>query len=238
MGTKYSPLKNWLFALVDSIIVGIVSAPLSHWLSLNLQITLVAALILALVVFVISLRHANWSLSGRLLRLLNKRDVTLEWDDVCRGAEDINKQLRDTGYIPTHIIGIGRGGAILSALISGNLIHAPHPIPFTAIERKYSTNKVGMRQVSSLQGIGLGQCDLSRVLLVASDVVTGTTAGYFMQFLINQNAGDVRFAVLVACPHSTVKPDYRYKEILTDEGLHFPWMLSDNYQRYDGDSKR
>lgn len=238
MGTKYSPLKNWLFALVDSIIVGIVSAPLSHWLSLNLQITLVAALILALVVFVISLRHVNWSLSGRLLRLLNKRDATLEWDDVCRGAEDINKQLRDTGYIPTHIIGIGRGGAILSALISGNLIHAPHPIPFTAIERKYSTNKVGMRQVSSLQGVGLGRCDLSRVLLVASDVVTGTTAGYFMQFLTDQKAEEVRFAVLVACPHSAVKPDYRYKEILTDEGLHFPWMLSDNYQRYDGDSKR
>lgn len=238
MGTKYSTLKNWLFALVDSIIVGIVSAPLSHWLSLNLQITLAAALILALVVFVVSLRHTNWSLSGRLLRLLNKRDVTLEWDDVCRGAEDINKQLRDTGYIPTHIIGIGRGGAILSALISGNLIHAPHPIPFTAIERKYSTNKVGMRQVASLQGIGLGQCNLSRVLLVASDVVTGNTAGYFMQFLMNQNAGDIRFAVLVACPHSAVKPDYRYKEILTDEGLHFPWMLSDNYQRYDGGSKR
>lgn len=238
METKYSPLKNWLFALVDSIIVGIVSAPLSHWLSLNLQITLVAALILALVVFVISLRHANWSLSGRLLRLLNKRDVTLEWGDVCRGAEDINKQLRDTGYIPTHIIGIGRGGAILSALISGNLIHAPHPIPFTAIERKYSTNQVGVRQVASLADIDLGQCNLSRVLLVASDVVTGTTAGYFKQFLTVQNAGDIRFAVLVACPHSAVKPDYRYKEILTDEDLHFPWMLCDNYQRYDGDSKR
>lgn len=238
MGTKYSPLKNWLFALVDSIIVGMVSAPLSNWLSQNFQITLVAALIPVLVVFVLSLRHANWSLSGRLLRLLHKRDVTLDWDDVCDGANEINKQLRNEGYVPTHIIGIGRGGAILSALISGNLIHAPHPIPFTAIERQYSTNQVGVRQVTSLEGIDLGKCDLSRVLLVASDVVTGTTAGYFKQFLTVQNAGDIRFAVLVACPHSTVKPDYWYKEILTDEGLHFPWMLSDNYQRYDGDSKR
>ncbi len=238
MGTKYSPLKNRLSALVDSIIAGVVSGLLLQWFSQNIRVTLAAAFILAVVIFVLSLRHTNWSLSARLLRLLNKRDVTLEWDDVRQGAEYINKQLRDTGYIPTHIIGIGRGGAILSALISGNLIHAPHPIPFTAIERKYSTNQVGVRQVASLAGIDLGQCNLSRVLLVASDVVTGTTAGYFKQFLTDQNAVEVRFAVLVACPHSTVKPDYWYKEILTDKGLHFPWMLCDNYQRYDGDSKR
>lgn len=154
-----------------------------------------------------------------------------DWDDVNQGTLSINKRLLEDGYIPTHIVGTGRGGSILSALISGNLLKDRH-IPFSSFDRKYFKDGMGMRKAELLQGIDLGHCDLTRVLLVAGDVVTGITAQRFKEFLISKGAQDIRFAVLAKCPNPAMEPDYFYKEFLSEKGLHFPWMICSNYTRY------
>ena len=59
------------------------------------------------------------------------------WTDVENGVKSIREKLIMDNYIPSLLVGIGRGGAIVSSLLSGNMLTGRH-IPFIALERKYN----------------------------------------------------------------------------------------------------
>lgn len=147
------------------------------------------------------------------------------WIDIENGVKNIKEQLISDNYIPSLLVGIGRGGAIVSSLLSGNMIRGKH-IPFIALERKYNEDR-GMRKASLFDDV-IFKKDLDKVLLVAGDVYTGDTAGVFIDFLERLGAKEIRFCVFAKVNSTNRKPDYFSVETNVTK-LTFPWMLSNNY---------
>jgi probable phosphoglycerate mutase len=162
-------------------------------------------------------------------KLENKslQDNQFSWEDIEIGVKVLKQNIINSGYIPTLMVGIGRGGAIISSLLSGNLISAKH-IPFIALDRKYE-EKDGMRCASVFDDVSFTK-DLDRVLLIAGDLVTGKTADVFIKFLKTQGAKEIRFLTYVKATSTNKIPDYLFIE--SDNIKHkFPWMFSDEYNR-------
>ena len=57
----------------------------------------------------------------------------LSWRSAQKAALKITSEMVRDGFLPTLIVGIGRGGAIMGAMISGCLGHRP----LVVIDRKY-----------------------------------------------------------------------------------------------------
>lgn len=232
MNFRRLTLSRWASSLVFSILVSTLSSLITGLVTDDIfsaqSIWIIVCIVLLSIFTRVDIFSWEW------MRKTFSSVTIFDWHDVNQGALSINKKLLEDGYIPTHIVGIGRGGSILSALISGNLIKDKH-IPFSAFDRKYSKDETGMRKAELLHGIDLGHCDLTRVLLVAGDVVTGITAQRFKELLISKGVKEIRFAVLAKCPNPAMEPDYFYKEFLSEKGLRFPWMICPNYTRYSTD---
>ena len=156
----------------------------------------------------------------------NKRvEGCYSWDDIHQGVICLNEKMKDEGYIPSLIVGIGRGGAIISALLSGNLIKDKH-IPLIVLEREYQ--EVNSNKKAILFETVTFQKNLEKVLLVASDVFTGKTATTFIDYLKFLGATDIKFLVFTKVNSTNLEPDF-YFESTNNTELKFPWMLSDNY---------
>ena len=147
------------------------------------------------------------------------------WKDLEIGVTNLREQLISDGYIPSLLVGIGRGGAVVSALLSGNMIDKKH-IPFIALDRKYEEER-GMRKARLFDDVVFKK-DLDKVLLVAGDVYTGDTATVFIEFLQNLGAKEIKFLVFTKVNSTKRRPDYYYINTSVTE-LNFPWMLSDKY---------
>jgi probable phosphoglycerate mutase len=149
------------------------------------------------------------------------------WSEIENGVKKLKQQIIDSDYRPTLLVGIGRGGAIICSLLSGNLCNERH-IPFIALERKYE-NKNGMRCASLFDDVSFSK-DLDRVLLVAGDIVTGKTADVFIDFIKKQGAKDIRILTYIMVASTNKKPDFFYSKINSSD-FKFPWMFSNEYVR-------
>ena len=147
------------------------------------------------------------------------------WVDIENGVKNLREQLINDNYIPSLLVGIGRGGAIVSSLLSDNMLKRKH-IPFIALDRKYNEER-GMRKASLFDDVVFKK-DLDKVLLVAGDVYTGDTAGVFIDFLEGLGAKEIRFCVFVKVNSTKRKPNY-FSTSTNVNKLTFPWMLSNNY---------
>jgi probable phosphoglycerate mutase len=220
---------------------------LPNWLAILIVLIVIIALIVIVSLFAIVMRtylnngYVNiWGLeiskdksckTNKLIEIennaKNKIQSQYSWSDIEIGVKDLRQQILNSNYMPTLLVGIGRGGAIMSALLSGNLSNERH-IPFIALERKYE-NKNGMRDAYLFDDVSFTQ-DLDRVLLVAGDIVTGETAQVFTDFLIQQGTKEIKFLAYVMVSSTNKKPDYFYsKSDSTD--FKFPWMFSNEYKR-------
>lgn len=213
------------------------SIVIPNWL---VTTAIVIALIGVIFLFVIVIKtyfsngYVNiWGLEISNKNQLSKKKNTkalknqFTWDEIEVGIKKLKQQIIDSDYKPTIIVGIGRGGAIISSLLSGNFSNERH-IPFIALERKYE-NKEGMRCASLFDDVSFSK-DLDRVLLVAGDIVTGKTADTFTDFLKKQGAKEIRFLAYAMITSTNKKPDYFYSKI-DSNNFRFPWMFSDEYIR-------
>lgn len=84
--------------------------------------------------------------------------------------------VRDS-FLPTLIVGIGRGGTIMGAMISGCLGHRP----LVVIDRKYVWVE-GRRNDDLLLRLQFPPELLEKVLLVASETHTGNTMRLYYNY--------------------------------------------------------
>lgn len=153
---------------------------------------------------------------------------TFSWPDVDRACKKIiNGILRD-GFLPDIIVTIGRGGAIVGSIISGNL-HARENeklnISILGYDRAYrwiEGNRIEVRneliELSPLRG--------QRVLIVAGDVLTGGTMKLFYSEIQKFEPSELKSACLLKGVTSVFSPDYYAIEVPGD--FRMPWM----YQGY------
>jgi len=145
------------------------------------------------------------------------------WKEVDRLTKKLIRDIRDDLFVPDVIVGIGRGGSILGALLSGNL-YVPDKkrnIPLLGVDRLYEWRN-GERVEVENKMVDFSPLRGKRVLLVAGDVLTGGTMTFFLHQIREAGAKEVRTACLVKGVTAAYTPDYFGKEITGD--FRMPWM--------------
>lgn len=150
---------------------------------------------------------------------------TFSWSDVDKYIKVIIKKMEDDFYIPDVVVTIGRGGAITGALLSGNMRVPSHQkdrnIPFLGIDRVYEWRD-GVRVEVKNKMVDYTPLKGKKVLLVASDILTGGTMKFYHNEISKVNPEEIRVACLVKGVTATFQPNYYGKEIPADFSM--PWM--------------
>ena len=165
---------------------------------------------------------------GTIILWINQRRKRIKekvsWKTVEKGVVRLKEQLIQDNYIPTVIIGIGRGGAVISALLSGTLGN----IPIIVLDRIYQW-KNHVRNEGLFEEIKLTK-NIDRVLLVAGELHSGNTAKKYTEYFKQMGATKIKMLAFMKEPYPTFKPDYYFIE--TDKSsLRFPWMITKDYKR-------
>ena len=149
----------------------------------------------------------------------------LSWSDFERYTKDVIRGIKQDNFLPEIILGIGRGGAFVGGVISGNLHYESKQnernIPVLVVDRFYEW-KSGRRVEVPNNMVDLSPLRGKRVLLVAGDVLGGGTMKSFLDQLEKVSPSAVKTACLVKNVTSTMNPDYVGKEIPGD--FKMPWM--------------
>jgi probable phosphoglycerate mutase len=128
-------------------------------------------------------------------------------------------------FSPTLIVGMGRGGAIMGAMISGALGHRP----LIVIDRKYEW-KNGRRIDGMIQRIEIDPGLLKRVLLIDGEVHTGNTMRLYYDYFRKIGAEDIRRATLYYQKGVATEP-VEYKGFVSSRELRMPWMFTKRYRQ-------
>lgn len=151
----------------------------------------------------------------------------LSWKFVEKATKRIVEKMMADDFSPTLIVGIGRGGAIMSALISGALGHRP----MIVIDRKYEW-KEGERFENMIFPVDIPKSFLERVLLVAGEVHSGNTMKMYYEHFKNLGAKSIRRVSFFYEKGATVKLEYIGLES-SKKNVRMPWMITKHYIRAD-----
>lgn len=160
---------------------------------------------------------------------------SFNWKEIDHLARKVIRQIGNGMFVPDVVVGIGRGGSILGALLSGNLqaLDKKRNIPFLGVDRMYEWHD-GERMEVENKMIDFSPLKGKKVLLVAGDVLTGGTMTFFLHQIEEVEPLEIRTACLVKGVTSTYRPDYFGKEITGD--FRMPWMYKG--YGYARDSRR
>ena len=151
----------------------------------------------------------------------------LSWKKAKIGARKIAKELfggeTHKSYIPTVIVGIGRGGAAFGALLSYNL----NNVPLAVLERKYVYEN-GVRKEFPLFDIHIPKELLQRVLLVAGESHTGETMKCLNQYMTDLGAQEVRHAVFYQQDNPNLPIEIHYMARTGKSFNLMPWQEPDS----------
>lgn len=137
-----------------------------------------------------------------------------------------NKMIRDD-FSPTLLVGIGRGGAVLGALLSGCFGHKP----LLVVDRKYVWLE-NERSEDVICAFDLQSKYLKNVLLIAGGVYSGNTMIKYHDIFKRMGAKNIKRAALIYEVGAVT--DIEYKGLITTrKNIKLPWMFSDNYIRDD-----
>ncbi len=146
----------------------------------------------------------------------------LTWRKVDRLVKKLIKSISQDNYYPDTIIAVGRGGAIIGSLLSGNLPKEfkESNIPIVCIDRFYKWED-GNRVELDINPVDYLFFKNKKVLLVAGDVISGETMRFFKS-KVDPYANEVRTACLLKGITTIFNPDYFAKEIPAE--FETPWM--------------
>ena len=147
---------------------------------------------------------------------------TSSWTKVKKLTMKLIEQIRNDGYEPDCIIGVGRGGAIVAGLISGNMGGVALYVVDTILSKTKGVTSVDVRY----------DCfpDLKdqRVLLVVGEVYSGKDLTQAMEFVRTKEVGSYKTLSMYYHPASVIRPDFIGIE--TSKPLSAPWRISTSYK--------
>ncbi len=144
----------------------------------------------------------------------------MSWDDLGDGTRALAEQIHEDGYAPDMILGIARGGL----LVSGALAYALDvKNTFTMNVEFYTGIEERLEMPMILPPVpDLVDLHESRVLIADDVADTGKTLLLIKEFLAGK-VGEVRSAVLYEKPRSEVQCEYVWRR--TDLWIDFPWSV-------------
>jgi len=156
----------------------------------------------------------------------------IAWRKAEKSSRNVVDKMYADKFIPTLIFGIGRGGAIFGAMISGCVGH----LPLIVIDRKYVWSEKG-RFEDLIFPLNVPGEYLERVLLVAGEVHSGATMKRYYEYVNRLGAKEIRKSVLFWEEGSPLEIDY-FGIKSNKKNILLPWMYTKNYIREDRESTR
>ena len=143
---------------------------------------------------------------------------TMTWEELGTGARRLAETIRDDGWIPDLMLGIARGGLLLTGALAYALdvknTYTMNVEFYTGIDERLEVPMI-LPPVPDL--IDLAEAKL----LIVDDVAdTGLTLALVKDFCAGKVA-ETRVAVLYQKPRSVVSCEYVWRE--TDRWINFPW---------------
>ncbi len=178
--------------------------------------------IISLVLGLIGAISALWYFWEKLVPMRR-----LGWKFAEKAAKRMAGEMIADNFSPTLIVGIGRGGAIIGALISGCLGHRP----LIVIDREY-TWEGGDRCDDMIFAVDIPQKFLTRVLLVSGEVHSGNTMKFYCEYFKKLGAKSVRRATFFYEKGATATIHYKGLQSAKKHIL-MPWMCTKQYMRAD-----
>lgn len=150
----------------------------------------------------------------------------ITWRRAEKLVDRMVEEMISDGFVPSFIVGIGRGGAILGALMAGRLGHRP----ILAITADHHWGGGGRRDDLAIN-FSINEPDwLEHVLLVAGETHTGQSMRLVESYLASIGCTEVRRAVLYYERGTT--QDVEYVGFRTTRKMvRLPWMYTRHYQR-------
>lgn len=212
---------------------------LPNWLVISLFILLVIIIVFIIVALFIAI------IGGREIKIghvtIGKKETSEEkdkktkedkqngekitWTTLEKEILIMKEKLVSDQYIPSLIVGIGRGGAVVSALLSGSLGN----IPIIVIDRVYKWDKDGRKDKMLFDNIDLSEFN-SKILLVAGELHTGNTAKMYLQYFKEIQSSEVKMYSFFKEKFPAFQPEYFSIEDDKADIL-LPWMITENYKR-------
>jgi uncharacterized protein len=148
---------------------------------------------------------------------VDEREV-LPWDLFGEASRALAQQVVDSGYRPTIVLGVARGGLLPAATIA----YALNVKNLFTVNVEFYTGIDERLEFPVMLPPLLNVVDIAgATVLVADDVAdTGATLRLVKDFCA-EHVADVRCAVLYEKPRSTVKCEYVWRR--TDRWIDFPW---------------
>ena len=206
---------------------------LPNWIIISLFILIVVLVFFILTIFFIAIKR------GRELKIgpvsigkqdfLNKERKSkyerTSWKILENEVIKIKEKLISEQYIPSLIVGIGRGGAVVGSLLSGCL----GSIPIIVIDRIYNWDENGRKDKMLFDNINLKEYN-DKVLLVAGELHTGNTARMYKEYFLSLQSKEVKIYTFFKEKFPACQPDYFSIEDDKADTI-LPWMITENYKR-------
>lgn len=153
------------------------------------------------------------------------RQKRFSWKDVELYTKKLIMEISESGYIPDVIIGIGRGGSIIGSILSGNLPTGDskklHNILILGVDRMYEWQDGERKEVEN-RLVDFAPMQGKKVLLVASDVMTGRTMTFYKKRLEDIGVSEVKTCCLVYSETAAITIDFAGK--MVTRKITMPWM--------------
>lgn len=149
-----------------------------------------------------------------------RRLLTIGWAEAGRMLDGIARDVRDSGFAPTVIVGIARGG-LPPAVALSNLLDVTD-FRILGIPRNTSNSRYSERGPAVLDYV-VPERPLTdeRVLIVDDIMGDGGTMALAVETVRGLGAAEVRSAVVVRNVGSRGRPDFQAVEV--DDWTVFPW---------------
>ena len=151
--------------------------------------------------------------------------LTSSWADHIEGINSIGKAILASGWKPTAILGISRGGLIPAAMLSYMLSYMLDVRCIQAVRVEHyddQNNRLasGARFIDGLQPFATLDITTERLLIVDDIVDTGETLKLVRQ-AVQDHADQIKAAALYVRSNQKHATDWYWK--VEDEWIVFPW---------------
>ncbi|MCC6022034.1 MAG: phosphoribosyltransferase [Desulfurococcaceae archaeon] len=149
------------------------------------------------------------------------RFLTLSWNDIMSLTIKLSFKLIESNYLPDTLVGILRGGWIITRLLSDFLsIDSVDVVGvkfYKGVEERHEKPVVTHPLISDVSG--------KKVLIVDDVADSGRTLQTAVELVQLYNPKEVRTASLYVKPWSVIVPDYYVSK--TDAWIVFPWEYAE-----------
>ena len=146
------------------------------------------------------------------------------WLGIQLRSKKLIRKIRNSGFIPDVIVGLGRSGAVLGGILAGNM----GVIPITVIDRTYEWSNGKSRKVIPIPFIKPEMIAGKKVLLVDAAPHTGETCKMIKEELLDYSPKELRIASLFKYAYAIQVPDYFVSEVQKVRKM--PWRFTQDYR--------